>query len=783
MKLLFVINQFYKGGAETSLLNLLKRINIDGAHEIDFIVLNQFPIENAVSLIDQVPNEVNVLNIYNMQQHISLFDKIRAHFFLTNEEKQCDPSVALLYVREREYDWAFHIGEWWPPAFVALKVRAKQKAVWIHSDITKAVTFNPDSFFAYDEEIANYIFVSKASMNSCMDEFPFIKIKARCIYNISDVPQIKKLAEESVTEDYFDRGLPVIVTCANIRKEKNHKRQLRAMSILKDRGVDFIWLNIGNTSDKTRCDELLAEADALGLKDRFILTGARDNPYKYMVRADAVTVLSDYESWSLVITEAKILGVPVIATKTSGASEQLVDGVTGILTNFSVIDISEKIEQFLRSAYAGTNIRKNIQNFDNTREIIASFFNTINESSALRSEPRQEILYVIDDINYQGGAHIATKLQIQEFLRRGRHISVFSSSIPTAKIRTELNGAAFLSWKNFPEDRLYNRRLMDCLFDSRLTAEAKKYKINLTKEGKVYKNPQVFDELVFPHLSKLFSGYKTICVMGENSVFRTVVTKATCQNKVQWIHIDYCQWRNQTVWTRKITQNDGTLYQEFDKIVVLTSSIRQSFVELYPHLESKVVVNANLIPVHEIREKAQNDDRKKYIRFVTVGRVDVQKAYDRLFDVLEQLYNEGYRFYWTIIGDGNEFCRIQSMFMQSELRKYVTLTGSLSNPFPYVKEADVFALLSRYEGLPNTIFEALILGTPVIATNVGGVATQICQWKSGWLVENNENDIYLGLKYILDHPEAIAYSKHYLTNYQYNNAVILSTAEKVLFGE
>ena len=56
MKLLFVIDQFYKGGAETSLLNLLKRINVDGAHEIDFIVLNQCPIENAVSLIEKVPS-------------------------------------------------------------------------------------------------------------------------------------------------------------------------------------------------------------------------------------------------------------------------------------------------------------------------------------------------------------------------------------------------------------------------------------------------------------------------------------------------------------------------------------------------------------------------------------------------------------------------------------------------------------------------------------------------------------------------------------------------------
>ena len=782
MKFLFVINQFYKGGAEISLLNLLKRIKADGVHEIDFIVLNQCPIENAVSLIEKVPSEIHVLDIYKMQQHISIFNRIRAHFLLTAEEKRCDPSIALLYVREKEYDWAFHIGEWWSPAFVALKVRAKRKALWIHSDLTKAVTFNPDVFFAYDEKIANYIFVSKTSMNSCMEEFPFIKKKATCIYNISDVPQIKKLAEEPVTEDYFNRGLPVVVTCANIRKEKNHKRQLRVMSILKDRGVNFIWLNIGNTSDKARCDELLAEADALGLKNRFILTGAKDNPYKYMARADAVTVLSDYESWSLVITEAKILGIPVIATKTSGASEQLIDGKTGILTEFNVIDISEKIEQFLCPTEADPDIRKNISNFDNTSEIIDSFFEMVKESSSGGSGHKQEILYVIDDINYQGGAHIATKLQIQEFLKRGHSISIFSSSIPTAKIRAELNGVTFLSWKDFLEDRLYNRRLLDCLFDVQLTKEEKEYKASLTWEGRVCRNPNIFEDMVFPRLSQMFTGYETICVMGENSGFRTVVANAACKNKVQWIHIDYCQWKDQTAWTRKITQNDGELYRSFDKIVVLTASIRQSFVKLYPHLEPKVVINANLMPVDEILEKAK-EDLKKYISFVTVGRIDAQKAYERLYEVLEQLYTDGYRFYWTIIGDGNEFHHIQSLFMQSKLRQYVTLTGSLSNPFPYIKGADVFALLSQYEGLPNTIFEELILGTPVIATNVGGVSTQIMEEQTGWLVDNNEESIYQGLKYILDHPEEIKQFRENLKAYRYDNASILKTAEMVLCGE
>lgn len=54
-----------------------------------------------------------------------------------------------------------------------------------------------------------------------------------------------------------------------------------------------------------------------------------------MKNADAVCVLSDFESWSLVISEAKLVGTPVIATRTSGAIEQIEDGETGVLCDFT----------------------------------------------------------------------------------------------------------------------------------------------------------------------------------------------------------------------------------------------------------------------------------------------------------------------------------------------------------------------------------------------------------------------------------------------------------------
>ena len=135
------------------------------------------------------------------------------------------------------------------------------------------------------------------------------------------------------------------------------------------------------------------------------------------------------------------------------------------------------------------------------------------------------------------------------------------------------------------------------------------------------------------------------------------------------------------------------------------------------------------------------------------------------------------------MGDGEDYQQLSKRVLDSKLEPYVRMIGARSNPFPYVKKADVFALVSRYEGLPNTIYEAMILGTPVIATNVGGVSSQIEDNVNGWIVENTSEAIYAGIENILKHPEQIRRFKESLESYEYKNDEILKTAMCVLFGD
>lgn len=779
-KLLFVISQLYKGGAETSLVNLLNNLDHSN-YSVNLLILNQCPVENAVSLVNKITEKVIICDAYSEYQRITMLDRIKAKMLYTMAQKGAYYFTALDFVKNKEYDWAFCVGEWYSPSFVACEVNAKIKAVWIHSDISEAEYFDAAHYFYFYDLFDYFIFVSRKSLKSSVKAYPFIEDKAVTIYNINDVSNIKNSSLKPV-EDLGKLKKPVLLTCANFRPEKNHLRQVHVMAELKRRGIELTWVNIGATADTYLVSQVKEECKKYGLETNFLILGPKSNPYCYMREADAVTVLSDHESWSMVITEAKILGKPVIATRTSGAIEQIIDNETGILTDFNINNIADRIAAFITNKNLQDHIKKNIKNFDNTTEILNSFDDLIRNGHPYRSTKvaKTKILYVIDDINYLGGAHIATKLQINSFINEGKDISIFSSVVPNIKVRKELIGVKFYSFHDFKEDQLFNRRLCHCLTDHYISGEEKRRKWKYTQKTRIHKKFD-YDETVLPHISKLFSEFDTICVMSEGSSYRQAVAAATCSRKIQWIHIDYCDWKDKSDWSKKITANDGELYKKFDKIVVLSSNIKDKFLCLYPHLADKVIVNKNLIPIDEIKKKSLVAVKKNKlaINFITVGRIDYQKAYPRLIEILITLKEEGYDFTWKIVGNGNDYDHIKNLIKEADMEKEVVMTGALDNPFVEVKKADVFALLSDFEGIPNTIYEALVLGVPVLATDVGGVSSQIINNITGWLVPNNKKAICEKLKELLMNPQDIDRVKNNLKTYVYDNEQVMEINKEI----
>lgn len=107
-------------------------------------------------------------------------------------------------------------------------------------------------------------------------------------------------------------------------------------------------------------------------------------------------------------------------------------------------------------------------------------------------------------------------------------------------------------------------------------------------------------------------------------------------------------------------------------------------------------------------------------------------------------------FRWFIVGDGPQREELERQCRRLGLEQTVLFTGQMENPYPLLKKADAFVLLSRYEGMPVTIEEAKILGIPVIATAVGGIPEQIREGVNGRLIYGNAGDAFPVLKEFLE---------------------------------
>ena len=376
-KLLFVISQFYKGGAEVSLLNLFHTLSSDEV-EIDFLIFDQIILKNAHSLIPDIPEWINVCNAAEREGYLAVVNKVINKIWLKLTNKQRYRRSAERFIKGKKYDYAFSVGEWMSPEFVATKVNAKKKAIWIHTDIDKASYVNEKLLFGYNSYIEKYIFVSKLSMESAVKKYPAIKEKSIVIYNMLDEQRIRQLSKESIKAGLITDN-PTLLTVANLREEKNYPRQVEAMHLLKERGIPLRWLNIGSIANPIVLNQVKSLISKYHLQDDFLLLGVDENPYKYMAKVDAVAVLSNFESWSMVISEAKILGIPVIATKTSGALEQIVDGENGVLTDFTTIDIANKLEGFVKN-YLGK--KRVLEEFDQSinKGALKNFYEMLKES-------------------------------------------------------------------------------------------------------------------------------------------------------------------------------------------------------------------------------------------------------------------------------------------------------------------------------------------------------------------------------------------------------------------
>ena len=127
----------------------------------------------------------------------------------------------------------------------------------------------------------------------------------------------------------------------------------------------------------------------------------------------------------------------------------------------------------------------------------------------------------------------------------------------------------------------------------------------------------------------------------------------------------------------------------------------------------------------------------------------MQKGFDYAIEAADILRRKKVNFKWYIIGDGNLHDYLQKMIDDRKLNDYFFLIGTRENPYPYIKNCDLFAQTSRYEGKSVVLDEAKILCKPIVVTNYPTVKDQIENLTEGVVVDISAEAIAEGIERII----------------------------------
>lgn len=227
--------------------------------------------------------------------------------------------------------------------------------------------------------------------------------------------------------------------------------------------------------------------------------------------------------------------------------------------------------------------------------------------------------------------------------------------------------------------------------------------------------------------------------------------------KVAYIHTDFVN----NPWSASIykggEQEEKECYSNFDKIICVSETIRNSFISKYGMAE-KTQVTYNLIDDARIKKLSEENavlDVSKKPSFILVGNYLKVKGYDRLMKVAGRLKKEGYEFSFTIMGRPEEKHIIEKMRDEFGLSDYVNLMGFEENPYKYMKQADCYVCSSYAEGYSTAVCEAIICGLPVITTDCSGMSEIFGNSEIGIICKNSEDGLFSAIKKILDNPEML----------------------------
>lgn len=268
---------------------------------------------------------------------------------------------------------------------------------------------------------------------------------------------------------------------------------------------------------------------------------------------------------------------------------------------------------------------------------------------------------------------------------------------------------------------------------------------NIKLQNKVH-DSEVYWQNCKDAFESLNKKYDLAIGWGQGLPVKFVSTKVHAKKKAVWINADY-----EAVGHRR--EDDLINFSNVDYIVSVSDKQTENMKVLFPEYADKCRTIYDINNADLIRKMADMDNvltDYSGIKIVTAGRYNRCKGYDMAVDACKILVDKGYDIHWFAVGDGPERVNLEKQIIDSNLEERFILLGTQSNPYKYMKAADVYVQTSRSEGFCLTLAEARILNKPCVTTEFDCVYNQMIQEKNGLVVDINAEAIAKGVERMIN---------------------------------
>ena len=227
--------------------------------------------------------------------------------------------------------------------------------------------------------------------------------------------------------------------------------------------------------------------------------------------------------------------------------------------------------------------------------------------------------------------------------------------------------------------------------------------------------------------------------------------------KIQWIHFDVSKFNFNTKMCRK-------LYPKFDQINVVSDEARLQLLKKIPTIKNKTFTCLNTVSANQCKKMADEEngfmDQFDGIRIITIGRLSEEKGQDIIPEIAAALKEKRINFKWYLIGDGKLRGLIEKRCKMYSVEDNVILLGTKPNPYPYLKEADLYIQTSIHEGFCITLAEAKVFDLPIISTDCAGAHEQLDNQKNCKVVKRTAIELFNAIKDSLSSIKKKEYDKN-----------------------